>query len=122
MIGLDAAQRLIETPARDECLDARDDCEIIVGLRVLAGLDAAAELVDLGELLLVAVQQDRDAGGVGHELEHLEHLGPARLIVVAHAVLRGLLQRGKSSGFQAFRALRQACIQAENSCGGSGFA
>ena len=37
----------------------------------------------------VAVEQDRDLRGVGHELHDLEHLGPARLVVVAHAEGRG---------------------------------
>jgi GNAT superfamily N-acetyltransferase len=94
-------------------------------LAVLAGLDAAAELVDVGERLPVAdegvrlgeqlvleadageaalaqlaheaadvvevavagvaVDQDRQGRGVGHVLEHVQHLGPRRLVAVAQA-------------------------------------
>ena len=36
----------------------------------------------------VAVQQDRDAGRIGHEFQHIDHLAPTGLIAVAHAELR----------------------------------
>ena len=36
----------------------------------------------------VAIEQDWDARDIGHELDHIDHLRPARLIVVAHAELR----------------------------------
>ena len=36
----------------------------------------------------VAVQQDRDIRGVGHEFQHVHHLGPACLVAVPHAELR----------------------------------
>ncbi|GIX28228.1 MAG: hypothetical protein KatS3mg123_2109 [Burkholderiales bacterium] len=35
----------------------------------------------------ISIHEDRNAGGVGHELHHVHHLGPARLVVVAHAEL-----------------------------------
>lgn len=129
-IRVRAAQRLVHAPAGDQRLDARDDREIRIALRILAGLDLAAELVDLGERLAlavdeavgfrkllvldahagdaallelshepahvvevavagVAVEQDRQVARVGHEFEHVDHLCPARLVVVAHAELRG---------------------------------
>ena len=125
-----AAQRLVHAPARDQRFDARDDREVGIGLRILAGLDLAAELVDfrerlalaadeavgLRELLVldtdardaallellheaahvvevavagVAVEQDRQVARVRHEFEHVDDLGPARLVVVTHAELRG---------------------------------
>ena len=124
-IGFGAAQRLVEPPSGDQRLDARHDRKIVVGLTVLARLDLAAELVDLGERLAladegvglgeqlvldahagdlslaqllhqpthvvevaiagVAVHQDRNVGGVRHELEHIEHLRPRRLVGIAHA-------------------------------------
>jgi hypothetical protein len=48
-VGLGAAHGLLQAPAGDEGLDAGDDDEVVVALGVLAGLDLAAELVDVGE-------------------------------------------------------------------------
>jgi hypothetical protein len=56
-VGFRAAQRLVHAPARDQRFDARDDREIFVGLRVLAGFDLAAELVHIGERLRFAVDE-----------------------------------------------------------------
>src|SRR5690606_20994522 len=49
----------------------------------------------------VAVQQDRDGGDIRHELEHVHHLRPAGLVVVAHAELRG---DGEAAGPDALEA------------------
>jgi hypothetical protein len=43
----------------------------------------------------VAVEHDRDGRGLGHELDHLEDLGPARLIAVPDAELGG---QGQTAG------------------------
>src|SRR5262249_30771749 len=124
VVGLGALQRLGEAPAGDEGLDARDDAEVRVRLRVLGGADLARELLDPRERLCLAadegvrlreelvldahrrdaaalelahepahvvevpvarvgVEQQRHARRVGHELDRLEHLRPARLVVVA---------------------------------------
>ena len=48
----------------------------------------------------VAVEQDGHVGGVGHELENLEHLGPARLVAVAHAEGRGDRQAAGPEGLK----------------------
>src|SRR5207249_1399434 len=126
MVGLRALDRLREAPARDERLHARDEDEVGVRLAVLARLDLAAELLDVGqrlqlgaqervrlreELVLdgdaghadllelahepahvvevavarVAVEQERDRGGFGHERDVVHHLRPGQLVVVAHA-------------------------------------
>jgi hypothetical protein len=125
VVGLRTAQRLLHAEAGDQRLDSRDEDEVVVGLAVLAGLDAAAELLDVGQGLCladegvglgeqlvldadagdfalaqlahetphaveiavarVAVHEDRQAGGVGHELQHVQHLRPGRLVAVAQA-------------------------------------
>ena len=140
VIGLGATQRLVEPPARDQRLDAGNDAELGIGLAVLAGLDLAAELVDVGQRLAlaekrvglgeqlvldadagdaalaqlahqsahvvevavagIAVDQDRDRGRVRHELEHLEHLGPRRLVAVAHAERRRHRQPGRPDALE----------------------
>ena len=46
--------------------------------------DEAAEGVEIA-VAGVAIDEDRDARGVGHELGDLEDLRPTRLVVVAHA-------------------------------------
>ncbi len=81
VIGLGAPQGLAEAPAGDEGLDARDDAEVVVALRVLAGLDAAAELVDVGERLLIAVDE---AVGLREELVLDAHRRDAALLELAH--------------------------------------
>ena len=72
-----------------------------VGLRKLLVLDTDARHTPLLQLAHetahvvevavagVAVEQDRQIARVGHEFERVDDLGPARFVVVAHAVLRG---------------------------------
>ena len=44
----------------------------------------AAHVVEIA-VAGVAIHEDGDRGGVGHELQHFEDLGPGGLVVVAHA-------------------------------------
>eukprot|EP00053_Salpingoeca_punica_P018045 m.175368 g.175368 ORF g.175368 m.175368 type:complete len:306 (+) comp17345_c0_seq2:2030-2947(+) len=52
-----------------------------------ARLQLAHEAAGVVEVAVagVGVQQDGRSGGVAHVLEHLKHLGPGRLVAVAHA-------------------------------------
>ena len=49
----------------------------------------------------VAIEQDRHGGGVGHELDDLHHLGPARLVVVADAERRRDREAASPDAFEA---------------------
>ena len=53
-VRLGPAEGLVEPAPRDERLHARDDREVRIAGAVLAGLDLAAELVDLGQRLVLA--------------------------------------------------------------------
>ncbi len=79
VIGLGAAQRLIETVAGDQRLDAGDEREFRLGLAVLAGLDAAAELVDRGKRLRLA----EEGVGLGEQLVLDADAGDAALAELA---------------------------------------
>jgi hypothetical protein len=125
VVCLGAPEGLVEAAPRDERLHAGHDREVGLGGAVLAGLDLPAELVDVGQRLMLAdervrlgeelvleadrrhsalaelpdetahvvevavsrvpVEEDRERRGVGHELEHLQDLGPGGLVAVAHA-------------------------------------
>src|ERR1700723_3788613 len=141
-IGFRTAQRLRHAAAGDQRLDPGDDGEIRIRLRVLARGDLARELIDIGELLpltvqeavglrellvfdayagdtallelahqaaqiveiavsRIAVEQDGQIARIGHELEHVDDLRPARLVVVAHAELRGDRKSGRPNALEA---------------------
>ena len=126
LIGLGALEGFRESPARDQRLHARHQHEVRIRLAVLAGLDLAAELVDVGERLQlrpeervrlgeelvldddagdadllelpdepahavevavagVAVEEDGNVDGLGHERDVVHHLRPAQLVVVPDA-------------------------------------
>ncbi len=160
-VGLPAAQRLFQAPAGDQGFDPSHDAEIVVLLRVLAGLDLAAKGLDVFQFLLlaldetvgfreqlvldadaadvallelahqaphvveiavtgVAVEQDRDGGGIRHELENADDLGPAQLVVVAHRVLRRQGQPGTPDALEAGfldNSGRQTVVGFENELG-----
>ena len=74
--------------------------------------DQAAHVVEV-TVAGIAIEQDRQLAGVGHELEHVDHLGPAHFIVVAHAKLRRDRQARSPDGFEAglaHDARRQAVV------------
>jgi hypothetical protein len=48
----------------------------------------AAQIVEVA-IAGITVEQDRQITGVGHELQHVDDLGPARLIIVAYSELGG---------------------------------
>src|SRR5437667_13246 len=96
MVGLRALDRLREAPARDERLHARDEDEVGVRLAVLARLDLAAELLDVGQRLQLGAQErvrlreelvlDGDAGHadlleLAHEPAHVVEVAVARVAV-----------------------------------------
>ena len=54
MIGLCALESLDHAAAGNKGFDPRNDAEIVVDLTVLAGLDLAAEFVDVGQRLTIA--------------------------------------------------------------------
>ncbi len=56
-IGFRATQRLVHAPACDQRFHARHNRKILVRLRVLAGLDLAAEFVHIGKRLRFAVNE-----------------------------------------------------------------
>ncbi len=100
-----------------------------VGLRELLVLDADAgdaallELPDQAPQVVevavagIAVEQDRQVARVRHELERVDDLGPARLVVVAHAVLRGdrEAQMPLKPASRTMRADRPLCASITNS-------
>jgi hypothetical protein len=128
LIGVSAAQRLIQAPARNKRFDPGDEHEVGVGLAVLARLDLAAEFIHVGQRLTVtdkgicfreqfvfdagardaaltqfcdqpadvievavpgiAVHQDRDRCGIGHEFKYLENLGPRGFVRITHTERR----------------------------------
>ena len=57
VVGLGALVRLVQPVAGDESFQACDDVEVIVLLRILAGHDLAAELVDVREWLQLTVDE-----------------------------------------------------------------
>ncbi len=63
-------------------------------------LHQAAHVVEVA-VASVAVDEDGNAARIGHELQHVHHLGPARLVVVAHPELRG---EGEPAGPDALEA------------------
>ena len=56
-VGVRSLEGLVEAPSGDERLHARNDLEVGVLLRVLAGSDLAGELLDVSELLSAALEQ-----------------------------------------------------------------
>jgi len=54
MISLGTSNRLINAPAGNKGFDTRYDGKIGIRLGILASLDFAAKLVDVGERLLLA--------------------------------------------------------------------
>ena len=56
-IGLGTAQGFVHAPARNQCLDTRDDAKSGILLRILAGGDLADELLDVGQRLAFRVQK-----------------------------------------------------------------
>jgi hypothetical protein len=142
VVGLGSTQHVVQTPARDETFQARDQAKVLIALGVLHRLDLPAKLIHVrqrlpiavderirfGEKLVlnanrgdaallelldqapdvvevaepgVAIQQDRHLGGIRHELDHFEHLGPAGLIVVADAQRRGDGEAAGPDGFES---------------------
>ena len=74
----------------DEAVGLREELVLDAHAGDAALLELAHEAAHVVEVAVagVAVEQDRERRRVGHELEHLEHLRPARLVVVAHAERR----------------------------------
>ena len=62
--------------------------------------DEAARAVEVA-VAGVAVEQDRHGGRVGHELDDLEHLRPARLVVVTNAERRADREAAAPDPFEA---------------------
>ena len=56
-VRLGAPERFIQTPASDQRLDASDDVEVGIPLRVFARFDLADELADVGEWLPFALNE-----------------------------------------------------------------
>jgi hypothetical protein len=77
VVGLGALERLRKTPARDQRFHAGDQHEIGIALAVLARLDLAAELSDVGERLELRAQE---RVGLREELVLDHHAGHADLL------------------------------------------
>jgi len=114
----------------DELVDVRQWLALAVqkavGLGKLLVLDAHAGDAALLELAHqapqvvevtvagVAIQEDRQIAGVHHELQHVDDLGPARLVVVAYAELRRHRQSRGPDAFEsrlAHEARRQTVVR-----------
>ena len=81
VIGLRALERLGETPARDERFHAGDQHEVGVLLAVLARLDLAGELRDIGERLELGAEE---RVGLREELVLDHHAAHADLLELPH--------------------------------------
>src|SRR6185437_15550955 len=66
-------------------------------------LELAHEAAHVVEVAVagVAVEQDRQVAGVGHEFERVDHLRPAGLVIVAHAELCGNRETRAPDRFEA---------------------
>ena len=99
VIGLRALERLRQTPARDERLHAGDEHEVGVLLAVLARLDLAGELRDIGERLELGAEEriglreelvldhhpaHADLLQLPHEAPHVVEVAVARVTVEEH--------------------------------------
>ena len=80
VVGLGTLQGLSQAATRDQRLDAGDQAEIIIGLAVLAGLDLAAELIDVGQRLAFA----NEGIGLGKQLVFDADAGDTALTQLVH--------------------------------------
>jgi hypothetical protein len=80
-VGLRTAQRLLHPPAGNQCFNARHDREVRIVLRILARGDFAGELLDIGQRLMLSVQETI---GLRKLLVLDAHAGDTALLELAH--------------------------------------
>ena len=104
--GFDLARELIHVGQRltlaDEGIGFREQLvlDADTGDAALAELGhRAAHVVEVAPAG-IAVDQDRDRGGVGHEFQNFQDLGPGGLVVVAHAERRRHGQAGRPDALE----------------------